>query len=159
MVDFGVIPKGRVIPMPKKNGHWEFPEEMGIGKVGFVYVIRDLVLRRGYIGKKFYRRSGVTRGGQEYPWRTYKSSSKTMSGLFSQRPIEEFDFYVLEEYSTKSGLSWAETWTQVTLKTPTTLTWYNTRVEKVAWRVNEDITFRHEQRLAEIQEWAKAAAD
>jgi len=153
VVDLGKIPAAKKVPMMKPNGHWEFPDVMGVNKVGFVYVIRDLVLKRGYIGKKLYRKQGLLRGGEEYPWRTYKSSSTTMAQLMARRPADEFDFVVLEEYGTKSGLSFGETWTLCMVEAPTTPLWYNTRIEKIAWNVRENITFRHKERLEMVQEW------
>lgn len=154
MVSLGNIPKAPKIALPKPNGHWQFPEIMGINKVGFVYVIRDLVLKRGYIGKKFYRQQGLLKGGTEYPWRNYKSSSTTMSQLMSARPAEEFEFICLEEYESKSGLGFAETWTLCMVEAPTTPIWYNTRIEKVAWNVRENVTFRHKERLEMVQDWS-----
>lgn len=153
MLDLGNIPKAPKILMPNPNGHWQFPEKMGIGKVGFIYAIRDLVLKRGYIGKKLYRHQGQINKGQEYPWRTYKTSSRTMEALFKARPIEEFEFICIEEYETKSGLSYAETWTLCYVEAPTTPIWYNTRIEKVAWNVRENITFRHKERVDKLTEW------
>jgi hypothetical protein len=155
MVSLGNIPKAPSIKASNPNGHWVFPEKMGMdGKVGFVYAIRDLVLKRGYIGKKQYRVLGVTKGGEETAWRKYKSSSTTMSQLFAQRPIDEFEFYCIEEYSTKSGLSFAETWSLCMVEAPTTPNWYNTRIEKVGWTVRENVTFRHKQRLAAVSDWS-----
>ena len=150
-----IVPSSPRIKMPEKrpNGHWDFPEIMGINKVGFVYAIRDMVLKRGYIGKKLYRKQGQINRGEEYPWRYYKTSSNTMKALFAARPIEEFEFICLEEYGTKSGLSWAETWTLCILEAPTTSVWFNTRIEKVAWNVKEDVTFRHKDRMSRLLDW------
>lgn len=153
-LNLGVIPKAASVPRPNPNGHWEFPVPMGIEKVGFVYVIRDLDLKRYYLGKKMYRRQGLLRGGQETDWKTYKTSSETMRQIFNGRPIEGFQFVVLEEYETKSGLSFAETWSLCMVEAPTTPLWYNTRIEKVAWNVKECVTFRHKQRLEEVQDWS-----
>jgi hypothetical protein len=126
---------------------------MGVGKVGFVYAIRDLVLQRGYIGKKQYFKRGQINKGEETNWKYYKSSSKTMAPLFAARPIEEFEFVCIEEYATPSGLSYAETWTLCAVEAPTTLKWYNTRIEKVAWNVKEPVTFRHKERMNQLMVW------
>ena len=159
MVSLGNLKRAPVIKKPEPNGHWHFPEPMGVNKVGFVYAIRDTVLKRGYLGKKFYRHQGLTRGGEEYPWRSYRSSSRTMAALFAHRPIEEFQFVCIEEYETKSGLSFAETWSLCQVEAPTTPLWYNTRIEKVAWTVRENITLRHKQRLAMITDWSDIGQD
>jgi hypothetical protein len=149
-----IIPPGvKKTPLPKANGHWRFPEAMGKGKVGFVYMIRDLILHKYYVGKKQYRKAGQINKGEESDWRYYKTSSRTMAATFAARPIEEFDFFVIEEYETKSGLSFAETWTLCQLEAPTTPMCYNTRIEKVAWAVREGITFRHKARLEEAMQW------
>lgn len=154
VLNLGNIPKSAKIPMPNPNGHWKFPVPMGIDKVGFVYVIRDTILKRGYLGKKMYRRGGLLKGGQETDWKSYKTSSNTMSQIFAERGLVGFEFVVLEEYSTKSGLSFAETWSLCMVEAPTTPIWYNTRIEKVAWNVKENVTFRHKQRLEMVQDWS-----
>lgn len=159
MVSLGNIPRAPKINRPSVNGHWWFPKPMGIGKVGFVYVIRDPILKRAYLGKKMYRQQGQVNKGLETNWRSYKTSSRTMEGLFSQRPIEEFEFIVLEEYETKSGLSFAETWSLCMVEAPTTPNWYNTRIEKVAWNVRENVTFTHKHRLELVQDWSKIGKD
>jgi len=154
MINLGKVPSAPRVPSLKKNGHWLFPEEMGINKVGFIYVIRDLVLHRYYLGKKMYRKGGLTRGGEETNWKSYRSSSTTMAQILARRPPEEFQYVVIEEYATKSGLSFAETWSLCMVEAPTTPMWYNTRIEKIAWNVREGITFRHKERLEMVQDWS-----
>ena len=154
MVSLGNMQRAPKILPTKPNGHWVFPEVMGINKVGFVYAIRDLVLKRGYIGKKQYRVQGLVKGGQETDWRKYASSSTTMAQIMKERPKDEFEFFVIEEYETKSGLSFAETWSLCMVEAPTTPLWYNTRIEKVAWAVRENVTFRHKERLAMVTDWS-----
>jgi hypothetical protein len=142
-------------PTPKieliQNGHWTFDTQMGSkDKLGFIYVIRDSYLERFYLGKKFYRGQRGNAKGVESNWKKYLSSSNLLKELFAERPREEFDFICLEEYTSKSGLSWAETWTLCFVEAPTTKIWYNTRVEKVAWTVKEHVTEAHKERLAKI---------
>lgn len=132
-----------------RNGHWHFPEQMGNG-VGFIYVIRDKVLNRHYLGKKLYQGHGVKNKGKESNWRTYKSSSKTISEIMAQRPADEFEFICLEEYKAKGALAYAETWTLCLVEAPTTVEWYNTRIEAISWPVKEKITDRHKARLQAI---------
>ena len=159
MVSLGNTPRAKKIALPDPNGHWHFPETMGKDKIGFVYVIRDTILQRGYIGKKMYREQGQINKGKETDWREYMSSSRTMEALFKHRPKEEFQFICLEEYESKSGLSFAETWTLCIVEAPTTPIWYNTRIEKVAWNVRENITFRHKDRLNMITDWSDIGQD
>ena len=141
----GVVPKSNKPFVPdsmKSNGHWEFPDKMGVG-VGFIYIIYDTALNRGYIGKKTY----ITKKND---WRTYKSSSKLLKEMFRERPIEEFRFICLEQYNTKGTLSYAETWSLCAAEAPTSTAWYNTLIPKVSWAVKEPISDRHKDRLKEI---------
>jgi hypothetical protein len=145
----GSIPPINNISLPLKkfdNGHWLFPEQLGDG-VGFIYVIRDNILKRFYLGKKTFRGAGKLNYGKESNWRRYTSSSNTIATLLKERPFEEFDFIVLEQYKAKGALSYAETWTLCLVEAPTNVTWYNTRIEKVSWPVKERITERHKRRL------------
>jgi hypothetical protein len=143
----GAVPK--LIPKPLfSNGHWKFPEQMGsIDKTGFIYVIRDNYMGRFYLGKKSYRGSGKLNKGVESKWRTYTSSSNTMKEMFDNRDIKDFDFIVLEEYSAKGALSYAETWSLCLVEAPTTPEWYNKRIEAISWSVRERVTERHKERL------------
>jgi len=131
------------------NGHWLFPEKMGEG-VGFIYVVRDNYLEKFYLGKKFFHGHGKLNKGMESNWRKYVSSSNLLKTMFGERPKEEFDFVCLEQYEMKGALSYAETWTLCLVEAPTTEDWYNTRVEKVSWRVRERITERHKERLERV---------
>jgi len=88
--------------------------------------------------------------GMESNWRKYVSSSNLLKTMFGERPKEEFDFVCLEQYEMKGALSYAETWTLCLVEAPTTEDWYNTRVEKVSWRVRERITERHKERLERV---------
>ena len=135
------------IAKPKPNGHWAFPEQMGKPAVGFVYLIRDPILKRFYIGKKYYERKH--RGFvADSNWKNYVSSSGTLKAMFVERSLDEFEFIALEQYSTRGTVSYAETWSLCHVEAPTTNTWYNVRIEKVSWAVKEPITERHKDRLA-----------
>jgi hypothetical protein len=121
------------------NGHWLFEKEMDHTKEGFIYMIRDDYMMRFYIGKKAYYK------GAE--WRSYCSSSKLLKELFKARPREEFSFIVLEEYDTPGGLSYAESWTLLTIESPSRKDVYNTLVPKISWKSKEKISERHKKRL------------
>jgi hypothetical protein len=142
-----------IIPVSiRANGRWAFPEQMGAKEYsGFVYVIRDSVLRRFYLGKKFYRSGARATKGQESNWKTYVSSSNTLKLMFAERPIEEFDFIVLEQYKMRGAVSYAETWSLCHVEAPTTDEWYNKRIEEISWNVRENITQRHKDRLARVR--------
>lgn len=134
------------------NGHWIFPEQMGEG-VGFIYVIRDHVLKRCYLGKKMYYGAGKLNKGKESNWRRYTSSSKVLAELLKARPREEFEFICIEQYKTKGTLSYSETWSLCKVEAPTSNEWYNTLIEKVSWPVKEGITARHKERLERVLLW------
>lgn len=158
MVYTGAVPKldeGKKLVLPKfDNGHWHFPEQMGAkGQVGFIYVIRDKELKRFYLGKKHYFGSGKLNKGQVSNWRKYLSSSKLLAEMFEERPKEEFEFVCLDQYKTRGGLSYAETWSLCLVEAPTTKNWYNTLIEKVSWSVNEPVTARHKERLQRLIDW------
>jgi hypothetical protein len=136
------------------NGHWDFPEPMGVG-VGFIYIIYDSVLNRAYLGKKQFLGMGQLNKGKESNWKKYTSSSKVLNELIKQRPREEFEFICIEQYRTKGTLSYSETWSLCMAEVPTCKEWYNTLIEKVSWPVKEPVTDRHKQRLFKIIERVK----
>jgi hypothetical protein len=149
-----IIPK--VIPSAKVvaniyNGHWEFPTQMGLHpKMGFIYLIKDEYLERFYIGKKLYRGTGKENRGKESNWKTYTSSSGLIRKMLIERPKEEFRFICLDEYETKGGLAWAETWSLVNVNTPRNNKTYNTSIPAINWKSKEDISQRHCDRLQEF---------
>lgn len=137
-----------------QNGHWKFEEQMGDG-VGFIYVIRDHVLERLYLGKKLFRGMGALNKGKESNWKTYASSSPVLAALFKERGKSEFEFICLEQYKTKGTLSYSETWSLCLVEAPTTKSWYNTLIEKVSWPVKEGVSQRHKDRLNKVINWEK----
>ena len=139
-------------PTKHKNGHWMFPEQMG-GHVGFIYVIRDTVLKRFYLGKKLFYGTGQLNKGKESNWRKYTSSSDVLNELLKHRPKEEFDFICIEQYKTKGTLSYSETWSLCLVEAPTSKQWYNTLIDKVTWSVKEAISDRHKERLQKAISW------
>ena len=138
------------------NGKWIFPEILNPDiYVGFLYVIRDNYLERFYFGKKNYKVRRGANKGKESNWRKYNTSSPLMKTLFAERPMEEFEFIVLEQYRTQGTLSYAETWTLCYVEAPTNEKWYNTRIEKVTWPCKEPITDRHKQRIHQVIDMEK----
>jgi len=47
------------------NGHWDFPEQLGYPYFGFIYLIKNFINGKMYIGKKQYLGSGKVNRGQE----------------------------------------------------------------------------------------------
>jgi len=134
-----------------QNGHWEFPEQMGVDKhIGFIYAMYDTVLNRAYIGKKFFVGMGKLNRGKESNWRKYVSSSNLLAELLKVRPAEEFEFICIEQYKTKGCLAYAETWSLCYVEAPTSPVFYNTRIEGISWSVKERISDRHKERLETI---------
>jgi hypothetical protein len=131
------------------NGHWASDIEMGRSKaIGFIYVIRNLKKGRFYIGKKFYRSEGKLTKGQTSNWAWYISSCKSLAEDVKEQQKVGFDFIFIEEYYSRGALSWAETWSLCNAKiTENTMSYYNTLINKVSWKVREKITTKHEERL------------
>jgi hypothetical protein len=134
--------------IPFNNGHWRFDEQMG-GKeyVGFIYIIHDMYMGKMYLGKKLYRGTGKLNEGKESDWKRYISSSKLLGENVKERPKDEFDFICVEQYKSKGGLSYAETWSLCFVEAPTKSEWYNKRIEAISWNVKEQITERHKSLL------------
>ena len=150
----GSVPSTNIKISKFDNGHWSFPEQMGSG-VGFIYVIRDNVLERCYLGKKLFYGTGVQNKGKESNWKKYTSSSKVLNELIKERPKSEFEFICIEQYKTKGTLSYSETWSLCLVEAPTSNKWYNTLIEKVSWPVKEAISERHKIRLNAVINWEK----
>jgi hypothetical protein len=133
------------------NGHWQYNQQMGSqAYVGFVYVIKDKIFNTRYIGKKSYRSSGKHTAGKESLWRSYKTSSPHLKEHFKERPLTEFEFIVLSEYKTKSGLAWAETWSLCFVEAPLSSRWLNRRVEAIQFNVKEPVTEYHKEILRSL---------
>jgi len=106
-------------------------------------------MHRAYLGKKSYQ--STLKGKKiESDWRNYKSSSDYVTTMLAGRPAEEFQWICLEQYKTKGTLAWAETYSLCFVKAPTTKWWYNKRIEGISWKVSEEITSRHLERLSNI---------
>jgi hypothetical protein len=131
------------------NGIWTFSEQLDFNNAhGFIYLIRDKENGMMYIGKKAYRGNGKKNRGQQSNWRTYTSSSKSLNEAIVAKGLSEFEFYVLEQYYTKGGWSWAETWSQCHVEVPSNNeVWMNRFIDKTMWRVTEHVTARHKSRL------------
>ncbi len=131
------------------NGIWDFPEQMnGSGKKhGFIYIIVDKVLERFYIGRKIYKKSGYSNDSSN--WKAYKSSSPVIKEHFKERPLSDFSFICIEEYETKGGLAFAETWSLCHVMAPLSEACYNRRIEAIKFRVTEPVSERHRLRLLE----------
>lgn len=139
------------------NGHWLFDETMGKSEyVGFIYAIRNKETNRSYIGKKLYVGTGKINRGLESNWPWYISSSKELAADIKAFGKSAFEFICIEEYKTKGGLSWAETWSISQVEAPTNQEkWYNVAINGVDWKVKEEITERHKQRLKIIVDLLK----
>ena len=91
------------------------------------------------------------RKGKPHRWDTYMGSSLYVKKEIKELGIKNFEFYILEEYWTLGGLSWAEIWSLVTCRVPENNdVFYNRRIDKCSWKSNETVTTRHERRLTQI---------
>jgi len=136
----------------KDNGHWIFPEQLDfLNAVGFIYLIKNLITGMMYIGKKIFAGMGKKNKGVQSNWRTYMGSSKSLLEEISRVGKENFKFYVLEQYYTKGGYSFAETWSQIVSETPChNDRFYNRFIDKITWKVTEPPSERHRKRLRDL---------
>ena len=130
-----------------ENGQWLFPEQMGGAEFeGFIYVMKHLPTGAMYLGKKSYRgRTGVTSA-----WKSYTSSSEKVLKWMEKTEHSEWEFTCIEQYKTKSGLNYAETWSLCFLDVPYKQCWLNKRIEEIAWGCKEHRTARHIERLTKF---------
>jgi hypothetical protein len=132
------------------NGHWDFPEQMGRA-FGFIYVIRDTIEDKLYLGKKQFEGTGKVNKGQETNWKSYTSSCTALVHSIRKYGKEHFKFYVLEQYQRRGTLGWAETWSLCFVEAPLNRNkWHNGLINKVSWNVSEPISERHKERLNAI---------
>jgi hypothetical protein len=131
------------------NGHWQFDEPLGTDKqVGFIYVIRDILNEKLYLGKKQFKGLGRENKGEDSNWRWYISSSKELSASIKTNGKDSFEFVAIEQYRSKGAVSYAETWSLMHVESPVNRhMWYNLLVNKVSWVVKEPITQKHKDRL------------
>jgi hypothetical protein len=122
------------------NGIWKYHKQMGKAPyLGFVYLVHDTWANRYYIGKKSYKVKKGQSKGEEAAWKSYKTSCKELKDHLAARPLSEFEFIVLGEYRTFGGLAWAETYLQTLARVPLSPYFYNTRLEGISFKVNEDV--------------------
>jgi len=131
----------------KLNGHWLFPDQMQISQMGFVYCIRDDYMKEIYFGKKSYKGKGRLNMGEESNWKKYLSSSSYVRNMLTNRPHEEFSFITLEEFSTPSGLAFAEVWAITSALCPQRKDCGNVLVPKISYNVKEQFTDRFLERF------------
>lgn len=136
----------------KDNGHWDFPVQLDIDKFfGFVYLIINQEANMMYIGKKFVKGTGKKNRGVESNWKTYTSSSKAINDDIKLNGKDHYKFIILDGYTSRGGVGWAETWSQCYVEVPSNNhIWYNRFIDKVSWRSSEHITKRHKNRLNKI---------
>ena len=112
--------------------------------MGFVYLIKNKMNGRLYIGKKHYRTiSGPNKGRINDRWKNYTGSCKELTNDIREFGKRNFKFIILEQYKTKKGLSFAEAWTQMMLETPCHKKFYNQFVDKILGKSSENVTPRH----------------
>jgi len=133
-----------------ETGHWiaQGLELDPVGAIGFVYLIVEIETNKKYIGKKNFKGRGKPNKGQVSNWKSYTSSSKYLQSLIKEKGADKFAFIILEQYYTLGGLSFAETWSQVTLEIPSkNEEFINRFIDKVTWKVTEPVTEKHKKRL------------
>ena len=134
------------------NGHWLFPEQLDYVKAfGFVYLIKDKETGMMYIGRKNFRSQAKSAKGEPSNWRSYLSSSDKLAPLIKEKGKGSFEFHVLEQYYSKGGVGWAETWSLCVAEIASkNRKFLNRLIPAVSWKSTEDITARHKERLAQL---------
>lgn len=130
------------------NGVWKFDKVLGTeGQVGFVYIVKDILENKFYIGRKYYLGSGIKNKNKESNWQWYTTSNKYLSESIKKNGRDFFEFFVIEEYYSRGAVSFAETWTLCTVEALSSDKFYNGLIEKVSWKVKEKITDKHKERM------------
>ena len=133
------------------NGHWQFPQQLDFLKaIGFIYLVRHIKTGEFYIGRKNFRSDSKATKGKQLAWRNYVSSSKPLVEKINKIGVDKFEFYVLEQFYTKGGVGWAETWSQAFAATPVNPLCMNRIIEGLCWKSTEDISERHRSRIREL---------
>ena len=102
--------------------HWIYNNEPFLDtpedKVGFVYLITNIITGKKYVGKKsFWSKvtkqplKGKTRkrhSTKESDWKTYCSSSKYLKADIEEIGIESFVFEILTQHTNKTELNFSE---------------------------------------------------
>ena len=136
------------------NGHWAFPEQLDHKKAqGFIYAIRRVSTGQLYFGRKNFRvvSKFAQLNGTQSDWRRYKGSSDELKALIKKHGIADFRFFVLEQYYTKGGVGWAETWYICQAECPSDhAKFLNRQIPNVKWRSTEFISSRHKDRLSKV---------
>jgi len=130
------------------NGVWKFDKVLGTeGQVGFVYIVKDILENKFYIGRKYYLGSGIKNKNKESNWQWYTTSNKYLSESIKKNGRDFFEFFVIEEYCSRGAVSFAETWTLCIVEALSSDKFYNGLIEKVSWKVKEKITDKHKERM------------
>ena len=144
-------------------GHWKtlpyLLDKPPVMAFGFLYVIRNRISGKLYIGKKQTKHGGKKTSrtyGKEMPWRTYESSSAHVKKDLKDLGKSNFDFVIVEHYATRGGLNYSEVEYQVKCDVLTERLdeeerlFYNAQISAVRWIPKEYTT--HEQRLNNLKE-------
>ena len=139
------------------NGHWDCPDVMDSDKnFGFLYVIYDVKNDVSYLGKKQYRSWGKKRSktyGKEMNWRSYSGSSRHLNDAIKAHGKKNFTFTVLGQFETRSELTYAEVWAQVTLGVLTakkrngSRKWYNGQISAIKFIPLADVSPQIKKRI------------
>jgi hypothetical protein len=105
---------------------------------GFVYEITCLVNGRKYIGKKQYHRWSRRKIAGPSKWEFYQSSSKHVAEDIKKYGADKFEFRILKNYKTRSGLVYGEANLQhkrdvLTKRKGDERVYYNAQITGIKW--------------------------
>lgn len=150
-------------PLKKDElGHWKASFSFDHSEFfGFLYVIENKVTGQWYIGKKNFFIRGKKSSkhyGKEHNWRTYTGSSTELNKDIKAYGKDNFNFNIVDVYTTKGGLYYAEAYTQMILEVMTrylpdgkTPVFYNRQIAAIRFVPREDITERTKRFITKLK--------
>ena len=139
-----------------KTGIWNHTYKLDPhNSFGFVYLIKNKINGKKYIGKKHYYTYKKRKKHKESNWQTYTSSSKSVNEDIEKYGIDNFYFEILFETQTRAWLTYMEIKLQyeydvlVERDENGERTWYNGMIGAVKFIPGHDWTEDSKQKLGE----------
>jgi hypothetical protein len=134
-------------------GHWDCKFKFNPSDVfGFLYCIHNTETNQFYWGKKQFFHGGKKKSvtyGKEMTWRTYTGSSVHLKADIAKLGHDKFIFEIVDVYSSKGGLYYAEAYSQMVSESMTeflednkTPRFYNRQIAAIRFVPKEAVTER-----------------